>query len=80
MKPDNGGSPPRDSIKIKIMEVIRGNLFHMWDKDRVVVDEFNINSMTVRIHKKGNPITPLNYYLNYTTPTNTYTISLGLGV
>ena len=38
MKPDNGGSPPRDSIKIKIMEVIRGNLFHMWDKDRVVVD------------------------------------------
>lgn len=29
MKPDNGGSPPRDSIKIKIMEVIRGNLFHM---------------------------------------------------
>lgn len=47
MKPDNGGSPPRDSIKIKIMEVIRGNLFHMWDKDRVVVDEFSINSMKV---------------------------------
>lgn len=47
MKPDNGGSPPRDSIKIRIMEVIRGNLFHMWDKDRVVVDEFNINSMKV---------------------------------
>lgn len=55
MKPDNGGSPPRDSIKIKIMEVIRGNLFHMWDKDRVVVDEFNINNMKVdsviRIYK-----------------------------
>lgn len=55
MKPDNGGSPPRDSIKIEIMEVIRGNLFHMWDKDRVVVDEFNINSMKVdsviRIYK-----------------------------
>lgn len=55
MKPDNGGSPPRDNIKIKIMEVIRGNLFHMWDKDRVVVDEFNINSMKVdsviRIYK-----------------------------
>ena len=55
MKPDNGGSPPRDSIKIRIMEVIRGNLFHMWDKDRVVVDEFNINSMKVdsviRIYK-----------------------------
>lgn len=37
------------------MEVIRGNLFHMWDKDRVVVDEFNINSMKVdsviRIYK-----------------------------
>lgn len=55
MKPDNGGSPPRDSIKIEIMEVIRGNLFHMWDKDRVVVDEFNVNSMKVdsviRIYK-----------------------------
>lgn len=47
IKPDSGGSPPRDSIKIRMMEVIRGNLFHMWDKDRVVVDEFNVNSIKV---------------------------------
>ena len=55
IKLDNRGSPPKDSIRIRIMEVIRGSLFHVWDRDSVVVDELNVNSMNVesviRIYK-----------------------------
>lgn len=47
IKPDSGGSPPRDNIKVRITEVIKGNLFHVWERDRVVVDELRMNNMNV---------------------------------
>lgn len=46
-KPDSGGSPPSDNISIRIRDVMRGSLFHVWDSDSVVVDELYINSMNV---------------------------------
>lgn len=46
-KPDNGGSPPSDSISTRIRDVMKGNLFHVWDSDSVVVDELYINSINV---------------------------------
>lgn len=45
--PERGGRPPSDNISIKIMDVMRGSLFHVWDRDRVVVDELWINSINV---------------------------------
>lgn len=47
INPDSGGSPPRDSISIRMREVIKGVLFHVCDSDRVVVVELCINSMKV---------------------------------
>lgn len=47
VNPDSGGSPPRESINIKMREVIRGVLFHVCDNDRVVVVELYMNSMKV---------------------------------
>lgn len=52
INPDSGGSPPND-ISVNIVSVDRmGILFHEWDSDRVVVDEFicsSINIVTVII-------------------------------
>lgn len=45
--PVSGGSPPSDSIIVRMAVVIRGVLFHEWDSESVVVDELNINSMKV---------------------------------
>lgn len=45
--PDSGGSPPSDSIVASNVVVSRGVLFHMWDSDSVVVDEFIMNIMNV---------------------------------
>lgn len=47
IKPERGGRPPSDSMVIKISEAISGSLFHVWDSDRVVVDELSINNMKV---------------------------------
>lgn len=37
INPVNGGSPPRDIRIIRIVEVRRGDLFHVLDSDKVVV-------------------------------------------
>lgn len=37
MNPVSGGNPPRDIRTIRIVEVRRGDLFHVLDSDRVVV-------------------------------------------
>ena len=47
MKPESGGRPPRDIISTRINEVVRGVLFHVCDKDDVVVVELSINNMKV---------------------------------
>ena len=47
MKPERGGRPPSDNMVIKISEAISGSLFHMWDSDKVVVDELSMNNMKV---------------------------------
>lgn len=47
--PVKGGRPPKDNIITKISSVIRGNLFHMWDREVVVVVEFIINSIKVAV-------------------------------
>lgn len=47
MKPERGGRPPSDSINMKVSEVIRGSLLHVWDNGSVVVDVFYINNMNV---------------------------------
>lgn len=47
VNPDRGGRPPRDNIRIRIMDVIRGVLFHVWDSDVVVVEELCMNNMNV---------------------------------
>lgn len=39
MNPDSGGRPPRDSRVVRISVVIRGFLFHVFESDRVVVEE-----------------------------------------
>lgn len=45
INPERGGRPPRESIIIRTKEVVNGSLFHMWDNDSVVVDEFRVNNM-----------------------------------
>lgn len=47
--PVKGGSPPKDSMVVRTSVVISGNLFHIWDREVVVVAEFNISSMKVVI-------------------------------
>lgn len=47
--PVKGGSPPKDSMVVRISVVISGSLFHMWDREVVVVAEFNISSIKVVI-------------------------------
>lgn len=41
--PVSGGRPPRDSMVTKIIMVIMGSLFHVYDSEVVVVVEFIIN-------------------------------------
>lgn len=45
--PVNGGRPPKDNIIIRINVVVSGILFHMWDKEVVMIDVFIINTMNV---------------------------------
>lgn len=45
--PVRGGSPPRDSIVVKISIVISGSLFHEWDSEVVVVAELSISSINI---------------------------------
>lgn len=45
--PVRGGSPPRDSMVVRISVVINGSLFHMWDSEVVVVAEFSISNIKV---------------------------------
>lgn len=47
--PVRGGSPPKDSMVVRISIVINGSLFHMWDSEVVVVAEFSISNMKVVI-------------------------------
>ena len=47
IKPESGGSPPKDNISIKISEVIRGILFHICERAKVVVAELCMNNMNV---------------------------------
>lgn len=47
MKPESGGRPLRDIISTRINEVIRGVLFHVCDRDDVVVVELYMNSIKV---------------------------------
>lgn len=49
MNPVRGGSPPRDSNVVRVRAVIRGILFHMWDRDRVVVVAIVIRSINIVI-------------------------------
>lgn len=37
INPDRGGKPPNDINTIKTVGVRRGNLFHKFDRERVVV-------------------------------------------
>lgn len=46
-KPDSGGRPPSDNIVVKTVVVSSGVLFHAWDRDSVVVVEFNMNIINV---------------------------------
>lgn len=47
INPERGGRPPIDSMRSNTSEVARGNLFHIWDRDSVVVEELCINSIKV---------------------------------
>lgn len=47
--PVSGGRPPRDNIVIKMIVVIRGNLFHVCDSEVVVVEEVVMRSKKVVI-------------------------------
>lgn len=47
INPVRGGSPPSDSIIVRMMIVIRGILFHIWDRERVVVVEVEMRSINV---------------------------------
>lgn len=40
VNPDSGGSPPIESRVSIVKVVVIGILFHVWDKDSVVVVEF----------------------------------------
>lgn len=46
-KPVRGGSPPRESRVTRAVVVINGVLFHMCDRDSVVVEEFTMNSINI---------------------------------
>lgn len=46
-KPARGGRPPSESIIVKVLVVIKGILFHMWERDRVVVAEVIMKSINV---------------------------------
>lgn len=52
MNPDSGGRPPSDSIVSRTAVVSRGILFHVWDRDSVVVVELSINIMNVVVVSK----------------------------
>lgn len=45
--PVSGGSPPSDSMIVRMAAVSRGILFHRCDRDSVVVDELVMNNMKV---------------------------------
>jgi hypothetical protein len=47
IKPVRGGSPPRDIKVAKMIVVVRGVLFHMCDRDSVVVVEVEISSKNI---------------------------------
>lgn len=47
MNPESGGRPPRDIINTRMSEVIKGVLFHVCDRDDVVVVELYINNIKV---------------------------------
>lgn len=47
VNPESGGRPPRDSINTRISEVVKGVLFHVCDRNSVVVAELCINNMKV---------------------------------
>lgn len=49
IKPVNGGRPPSDSRVIRMVETSSGALFHIWDKERVVVFVYCINIMNIGI-------------------------------
>lgn len=44
MKPVKGGRPPSDRRVVRAIIVIKGVLFQMWDRDRVVVVIVEISS------------------------------------
>lgn len=52
IKPVSGGSPPRDNKVISIVETSRGFLFHICDRDRVVVLVYCINIMNIGIVRR----------------------------
>lgn len=52
MNPDSGGRPPSDSIVSRTAVVSRGILFHVWDRDSVVVVELSMNIMNVVVVSK----------------------------
>lgn len=47
IKPVRGGSPPRDSRIVRMIIVIRGVLFQVWARDRVVVVVVVMRSMNM---------------------------------
>ena len=47
INPDSGGRPPIESRVAIIRLVMMGILFHVWDRDKVVVAELWINSMNI---------------------------------
>lgn len=49
MNPVSGGRPPMDSIMIKIIMEVRGNLFHEYDREVIVVVIFTINNEKIVI-------------------------------
>lgn len=49
MNPVSGGSPPRDNRVIRMAETISGVLFHICDRDKVVVLVCCINIMNIGI-------------------------------
>lgn len=49
INPVSGGRPPNDNIVMKIIMVIRGSLFHVCDREFIVVDELVIRSRKVVI-------------------------------
>lgn len=48
-KPVKGGRPPSESIIIRALVAISGVLFHMWDKDRIVVEWDVISSINTTV-------------------------------